>query len=84
MACAKPVIAADDSSLPEVVEDGLSGVLYPPDDIDAIVAVCRALAAGPQTCRQNGRAARARTEAMFYEDLVVPRYVALYRRLSEH
>ena len=81
MACAKPVIAAHTSSLPEIVEDGRSGILCPPDDIGAFVAACRALAVEPQTCLRYGCAARSRAETVFSEDLVVPRYIALYREL---
>lgn len=81
MACAKPVIAADTSSLPELIENGVSGILCPPNDIDAFVMACRKLAAEPETCLEYGRAARRRTETTFSEDAIMPQYIALYRRL---
>lgn len=40
MACGLPVIAAASSSLPEVVQDGASGMLCPLDDVDAFVQEC--------------------------------------------
>jgi len=83
MACGKPVIAANTSSLPELIEDGVSGILCPPDDIDDFVMACRKLAAEPEICRRYGRAARNRVEAAFSEDVVVPRYITLYRKLLE-
>ncbi len=83
MACGKPVIAANTSSLPELIEDRVSGILCPPDDIDDFVMACRKLAAEPETCRRYGRAARNRAEAVFSEDVIVPRYIALYRKLLD-
>jgi starch synthase len=82
MACAKPVIAANTSSLPEINENGISGILCPRDDIDAFVAACRKFAEDPQMCQQFGSAARTRVQARFSEDVVVPQYVKLYERLS--
>jgi alpha-maltose-1-phosphate synthase len=82
MACAKPVIAANTSSLAEIIENGISGMLCPPEDIDAFVAACRMLAKEPQMCKQFGSSARARVQARFSEDVVVPQYIKLYERLS--
>jgi glycosyltransferase involved in cell wall biosynthesis len=81
MACEKPVIAANTSSLAEVIENCISGMLSPTDDIDAFVAACRKLAKEPETGKQFGSAARARVEARFSEDVVVPKYIELYKRL---
>ena len=81
MACAKPVIAANTSSLAEVIEDGVSGLLCPSDDSEAFVAACRALANEPQICKQYGSAARDRVESRFSEDVVVPQYIDLYKRI---
>ena len=82
MACAKPVVAASTSSLAEVIDKNVTGLLCPTDDIDAFVAACRKLADEPETCQQFGTAARARVEERFSEDVVVPRYIDLYKRLS--
>jgi glycosyltransferase involved in cell wall biosynthesis len=81
MACAKPVVAANTSSLAEILENGISGILCPTDDVDAFVAACRKLAQEPQTRRQYGIAARNHIEARFSEDVVVSQYIALYQRL---
>ena len=81
MACAKPVIAANTSSLAEIIDHGLNGVLCPSDDIDAFVAACRRLADERQICNRYGRAARDCVESRFSEDVVVPQYIDLYQRL---
>lgn len=82
MACGKPVIAANSSSLPEIVEEGVSGILCPTDDISSFVKACRELAENPQVVRNYGRAARRRAESLFSEEIVVPQYISLYQRLA--
>jgi glycosyltransferase involved in cell wall biosynthesis len=81
MACAKPVIAANTSSLAEIIEHGVNGILCPSDNIDAFVAACRRLADERQLCNRYGRAARDCVEARFSEDVVVPQYIDLYQRV---
>ncbi len=82
MACGKPVISTDISSLPEVIEDGVTGILCPVDDVGAFVTACRNLANNPTVVQNYGHAARQRAEAIFSEEIIVPQYVALYERLA--
>ncbi|WP_220463524.1 glycosyltransferase family 4 protein [Sediminihaliea albiluteola] len=44
IACGLPVIATNSSSLPETVEDGVTGVLCPKDDVTAFANAARQLA----------------------------------------
>jgi glycosyltransferase involved in cell wall biosynthesis len=81
MACAKPIIATRASSLPEVVDDGVTGTLCEPNKIDQFVAACQHLADSPNTLRQFGEAARQRVESLFSETIVVPQYISLYEKL---
>ena len=81
MACGKPVIAADSSSLAEVVEDRVTGILCPTDDVTAFVTACRKLADNPEMVLSYGRAARRRAEEHFSEEVVIPQYIDLYERL---
>ena len=80
-----PVVASRVSSLPELVADGETGVLVPPDDPEALAAgIERALGA----VRQLGQAGRRRAQERFsvarmaeatiavYEQVVAPRNVA--------
>lgn len=83
MACGKPVITTKCSALPEVVEDGVTGITCPPDDIGAFVSACRKLADHPEVLYQYGQAARRRAELLFSEETVVPQYTALYEKLVE-
>jgi glycosyltransferase involved in cell wall biosynthesis len=82
MACGKPVVASRIASLAEIVEDGVTGILCPVDDVTAFVAACRKLAESPSLRLEYGQAARRRTLELFSEDVIIPRYVALYRELA--
>ncbi len=46
-----PVIAPRVGGLPELVEDGVDGALYPPGDIDALAAAMRRVTAAPPPVR---------------------------------
>jgi glycosyltransferase involved in cell wall biosynthesis len=81
MACAKPVIAANTSSLAEIIDDGVNGILCPSEDINAFVAACRRLANERPMCNRYGSAARDCEESRFSEDVVVPQYIDLYQRI---
>ena len=72
-----PVIAANVSSLPELVLDGETGVLVPPDDADAVArGILRALDEP-----QLGAAGLERAKRDFSVERMASRTVALYERL---
>jgi glycosyltransferase involved in cell wall biosynthesis len=81
MACGKPVIATNTSSLPEVVENGVSGILCPPDDIGAFAVACGKLADSDETGVRYGQAGRRRAVELFSEDHIIPQYIKLYEKL---
>lgn len=82
MACGKPIVAARASSLPEVIDGDVTGILCEPDNISQFVSACRRLADSPSTVRQLGEAARQRAESLFSESAVIPQYIALYEKLA--
>jgi len=70
MAHARPVIAARAGGAPEVVLDGETGLLVPPEDPASLAAAIERLADDAELRAGLGRAGRARLEAMF----LFPRY----------
>jgi len=78
MACGLPVIAADGSSLPEMVENGDSGLLFPQDDSAGACAAARQLAANRQSWLEMKRATRKHIEAYFSLDAMIDRYLPVY------
>ena len=80
-ACGLPVIAARASSLPEVVEEGVTGLLCSQNDIQAFVDTARQLAGEFDLWLGMRTAARQRTENRFCLDAMVDRYSDLYRSI---
>jgi glycosyltransferase involved in cell wall biosynthesis len=58
MACELPVIACDGSGVAEVVRHGETGLLIPPDDLDALTSALRALLGDAQRRQTLGQQAR--------------------------
>jgi len=78
MACGCPVIASNAASLPEVVEDDISGLLVPPNNPGAIGRALETLRDEPDLWRQLALGARSRVEARFSWDRVVDACLAAY------
>lgn len=61
-ACGKPILVGDQDGSREAAEDGVSGFVLPPFDLDAIADRLTRLARDPDLRRRMGEAARARVE----------------------
>lgn len=61
----KPVVATHGGGVPEIVEDGISGILVPMNDASAIANAILRLLRNPDEAQTLGRAARARVEEYF-------------------
>lgn len=79
MACATPVICTRVASMPEIVEDGVSGFIVPPGDHAALRSRLEWLAAHPSEANGMGAAGRARVLARFQWPDVVERCLDAYR-----
>jgi len=82
MAAGKPLIATRSGGTPEVVVDGQTGLLVPPEDVDALRTALQRLAADPALRQAMGEAGRARAAAEFGVDRLVASYEALYSELT--
>jgi glycosyltransferase involved in cell wall biosynthesis len=68
MAIGRPVVAARSGGVQEIVDDGVTGLLVAPGDVDSFTtAVVRLLSDSPLR-KAYGAAARQRAEAMFGAD----------------
>lgn len=83
MACGKPVIASNNSALPEVVEHGVNGLLCETGNVHEFANACRRLAEDKPMCRRLGEAARVRVEERFCVSVIMPQYEAFYRSALE-
>jgi glycosyltransferase involved in cell wall biosynthesis len=65
MAAGLPVVASAVGGVPELVVDGETGLLVPPDDVAALAAALERLVREPERRRRMGDAGRHRAEAHF-------------------
>jgi glycosyltransferase involved in cell wall biosynthesis len=78
MACGAPAIVTNVCSLPEVVVDGVTGFVVPPNDPGALRDRIRWLRVHPDEARRMGAAARRRVLDAFTWDRVVDRCLEAY------
>lgn len=83
MAAGLPIVATDVGGNAEVVVDGQTGLLVPPQAPADLAAAMIRLLCDPDLSRRMGRAGRARVEKEFDVQRVVARYEALYEELLE-
>jgi len=79
MSCGVPVVATAVGGVPEVVLDGITGLLSPADDQARYSERVRELLFDRPRARAMGRAARSDVLSRFGRDSVVAQYEALYR-----
>jgi N-acetyl-alpha-D-glucosaminyl L-malate synthase BshA len=78
LACGVPVVGSRAGGIPELVEDGLSGILEPPGSVEAMARRSIELLRDPDRFARMRQGALARA-AQFSSNEIVPRYEALYR-----
>ncbi|WP_254563455.1 glycosyltransferase family 4 protein [Oscillatoria sp. HE19RPO] len=78
MAVSKPVVASNVMAIPEIVIDGQTGLLVPPDNSDALAQGLLKLIDNPSLCQQFGFAGRQRLEQEFTVDRMVQKTIAVY------
>lgn len=74
-----PVVASAVSSVPEIVVDGVTGTLVPPDDPAALAAATVALLDDPAAARRLGDAGRERARTLFSTAEMARKTVEVYR-----
>lgn len=83
MACEVPVVASRVGGLPEVIVDGVTGYLCPPDALDDMAERAIGLLTDDARRRAMGREAARQVSERFCEERIVPQYEACYRRLLD-
>ena len=81
MASARPVVATRVGGVPEIVEEGVTGLLVPPGDPPAMAAAILNLLGNEGLCRRMGAAGRVRIERDFTPACAKEKLESFYDRL---
>ncbi len=83
MAVGTPVVASRVGGIPEVVEEGVTGLLVPPGDPQALASACARLLKDPESAARMGQAGIARARTEFGIERLVREIEVLYRELLD-
>jgi len=81
MACRVPSIATRVGGVPELIDDGETGLLYSVGDVDEMAAGALSLLSDPTRLEAIRCAARKAAQQRFCASLVVPKYVKFYEHI---
>ncbi len=83
MACGRAILASNRGPGPEVIEDGVSGLLRDPTDVDQIANGLRTLLDEPALATRIGHGARQRVLDHFSLERTTAANLALYREVAD-
>lgn len=78
MACGVPCVATRVGGVPELVEDGVNGLLFPVGDVAAMAAAAVTLLRDEGRLQAMARAARQTAQDKFCTSRIIPRYERFY------
>jgi glycosyltransferase involved in cell wall biosynthesis len=81
MAHGRPCIASNVGGVPELIDDGQTGLRFESGDDEALADGIVRLARDPALCRRLGEAARRKVTAEFTVENMVEQHEDLYRSL---
>ena len=81
LACGTPVIATSAGALPEIVEEGVSGVLVPPGQVAPLAKAIASLLGEPERCAEMGESGARRIRERFSWRRTAEETLALYEEV---
>jgi len=81
MACETPAIATRVGGVPELITDGVDGLLFQVGDLDAMASGSVALLRAPDRHHEMSKAARKTAQDRFCSTRILPRYISFYESL---
>jgi L-malate glycosyltransferase len=81
MACRVPTIGTNVGGVPELIEDGVTGRLFPVGDTDAMADAAIDLLKDPDRLDEMGRAGRAFAQARYCASRIIPLYEKYYEEV---
>lgn len=83
MSCGCPVIASRVGGLPEMIEEGISGLLFQPDDGEELAKKILLLLADPVRAENMGDEAARRVRQYYSQEVIIPQVINVYRELVD-
>lgn len=80
MACGLPLIGTRVGGIPAIVDDGLSGILVEPANVDAMAAAINALLADRERASALGRSSLAKAQEQFCWPEIARQTLSVYQR----
>lgn len=77
-----PIIGSRAGGIPEIVHNGVNGMLVEPGDTRQLLAAVKELLANPDLMRQWGQAGRELVKSQFSIATMVDRYLLVYQHLA--
>ena len=81
MACGVPVVASKVGGLPEIIEDGVTGFVRPPDDVEGMAECGVRLLTDPALRADISSNAASLVRTTYCTERIVPLYEAAYQRV---
>jgi N-acetyl-alpha-D-glucosaminyl L-malate synthase BshA len=81
MACKVPTIATSVGGVPELIEDGVTGRLFPVGDTDSMAKAAIDLLANPEKLEAMAKAGRASAQARYCASRIIPLYEKYYEEV---
>ena len=81
MACRVPAIATNVGGIPELIDHGVNGLMFPLGDIDGMAMAAIALLNDPDRLEAMSRAARQTAQDRFCTTRIIPLYEAYYHHI---
>jgi L-malate glycosyltransferase len=81
MACRVPAIATRVGGVPELIDDGINGLLYNVGDVEAMAAGAISILSSPETLERLSTAARRTAQEHFCASRIVPHYERYYEQI---
>ena len=81
MACEVPTIGTAVGGVPELIQDGVTGLLFPVGDVDAMAQAAVALLKDRDRLQAMARAGRQEAQQKYCSTRVIPKYEEFYRSI---